>query len=538
MSGSVTYSHSHYVAGWLMEIANSQLGRGISRIGNGLKEGGKLHYVYYLLAALDLIAISGGLYLGHKIADHYKESVEINQTWSRRTNDLVELSNQAQVLNAPGKDALVSKNTRLHLEQFYFAYFEFISRAQRLRHLFGEAGTKDAVRHMDAIIETGLKMSAATIPIFDYMSVGLKDMAVAQMADMDKRYADLTTAVGYATIAVQFIQSDLFSTQLDQVDALRRYEFILGAAILLIVCCVALFGHWISVIIKRSNEEKELAAEHLRAVNEDVTNLNVALSNNLLRLRDAQDEIVRKGRLAQLGQLTATVAHEIRNPLGAIKTSVQLIARKVKDQGLEIEKPLERINNGITRCDRIITELLDFTRSNALDLRAGEFDSWLKATVDEEVKDLHSPIELKYELGLGSAQVKFEMDRMRRVVVNLVSNAAEAMIGKKGAKIAQVTQSPRMLVKTRLRAGNAELIVQDNGPGISEENLRKILEPLFTTKSFGVGLGLPAVEKILEMHGGGLKVESKLGQGAKFTAWFPIDPSRSERHARRTVAAA
>ena len=83
-------------------------------------------------------------------------------------------------------------------------------------------------------------------------------------------------------------------------------------------------------------------------VNESVTNLNVELANNILKLKEAQEENIKKGKMAQLGQLTATVAHEIRNPLGAIKTSTQLVERKVKGKNLGLEKSLERINNGVS----------------------------------------------------------------------------------------------------------------------------------------------------------------------------------------------
>ena len=117
---------------------------------------------------------------------------------------------------------------------------------------------------------------------------------------------------------------------------------------------------------------------------------------------------------------------------------------------------------------------------------------------------------------------------MGRVFINLFSNAAEAMVGKGNAKVAVVTENPAIHVSTKAVNGNIEITVKDNGPGIGEENIRKILEPLFTTKSFGVGLGLPAVEKILEHHGGGLKIASKVGEGASFTAWFPIEQAQTK----------
>ena len=113
-------------------------------------------------------------------------------------------------------------------------------------------------------------------------------------------------------------------------------------------------------------------------------------------------------------------------------------------------------------------------------------------------------------------------ERMSRSLINLISNASEALVGKGDEHSGDADFSPNITIRSSRTARGVEISVSDNGPGISEENLLKIKEPLFTTKSFGTGLGLPAVEKILEQHDGGLDITSKLGEGACFTAWFPI----------------
>lgn len=262
--------------------------------------------------------------------------------------------------------------------------------------------------------------------------------------------------------------------------------------------------------------------EALSQAHEDLNRLNIELARRLVDLKEAQDQIIKKGKLAQLGQLTATVAHEIRNPLGAIKTSVQLIERKLQGQSLGLEKSLERINNGVRRCDYIITELLDFARSKALVLKDHAIDEWLASVLDEEAPNIPSQVRVSCGLGLKGQSAVFDADRMRRVIVNLVSNAVEAMVGKGSERVAGLVQDPCIEIATRFADGNIEIAVTDNGPGISEDNFKKILEPLFTTKSFGIGLGLSAVEKILQLHGGGLRVTSVLGHGATFVAWFPV----------------
>jgi NO-binding membrane sensor protein with MHYT domain/nitrogen-specific signal transduction histidine kinase len=273
---------------------------------------------------------------------------------------------------------------------------------------------------------------------------------------------------------------------------------------------------------RKAEGEARAFAEQLKAAHEDVTKLNVELANKIEKLREAQDEIVRKGKLAQLGQLTATVAHEIRNPLGAVRTAAFLIERKATGKGLGLEQQLQRINNGITRCDRIITELLDFARSTRLVCKTVAVDDWLRQVVEEEVKTLPPVVQVSCDWGLGDTTLAFDTDRMRRVIINLLSNASEAMVGKGKDAKEMVTPNPRIHVVTRRAAHTIEITITDNGPGIPEENLQKILEPLFSTKSFGTGLGLPAVEKILEHHGGGLRIKSQLGEGTAMTAWFPV----------------
>ena len=264
------------------------------------------------------------------------------------------------------------------------------------------------------------------------------------------------------------------------------------------------------------------AREEARQLNEGVVRLNSELLEKIEKLNQVQDDVVIKGKLAQLGQLTATVAHEIRNPLGAIRTASYLIEMKIKNKGMGVEPQLQRIAAQVARCDKIISELLDFTRSRALDRKAFNVDDWVRSIVEEERKALPGMLHITYDLGLGSIECGIDEDRMRRVLINLLSNASEAMVGKADAVTAVAALDPRINVATTFAGDMIEISVTDNGSGISEENLAKIMQPLFTTKSFGVGLGLPAVEKILQQHGGGLRIASKLGEGATFTAYFPI----------------
>jgi len=271
-----------------------------------------------------------------------------------------------------------------------------------------------------------------------------------------------------------------------------------------------------------AREEAEAMGAKVAAINNDVSILNRDLADKMLRLKEAQDGLVEKGRMEQLGQLTATIAHEIRNPLGAVRTSAFLLEKKTLGKGLGVEAQIERINKGVTRCDNIINQLLDFSRNKKLSCQPERLDDWLVQVVEEEAARLPLAVCVECSLGLGDREVPFDPSRLRRAVVNLLSNASEAMVGtgEDGAKFH--TKSPRISVTTAIVGENVEIAIADNGPGISPENLEKVREPLFTTKSFGTGLGVPAIEKILEQHGGFLKIESEFGKGATFRAFLPL----------------
>jgi PAS domain S-box-containing protein len=266
----------------------------------------------------------------------------------------------------------------------------------------------------------------------------------------------------------------------------------------------------------------------LRRENEEIIRLNKDLAASVKRLKEAQDELLKRGRLEQLGQLTATIAHELRNPLGAVRTSAFLAERKLGDAAAPAEIQFKRITQGIERCDAIITQLLDFARTKQLELKPVDLDSWLTQLLQEEAKDLPQKVSIECVLGLKGALINCDAARLSRAVINVISNACEAMVGKPGMPLTQATEAPRLDIKTQLSTRGIEIIFTDNGPGMAAEVIARIREPLFTTKNYGTGLGIPAVEKIMEQHGGGMDVVSEAGKGSCFTLWWPAETPKSQ----------
>jgi PAS domain S-box-containing protein len=263
----------------------------------------------------------------------------------------------------------------------------------------------------------------------------------------------------------------------------------------------------------------------LQRINDEVSRLNSELAENMRKLSEAQDSLIQRGRMEQLGQLTATVAHELRNPLGAVRTSAFLLERKLKDKNLGIESQLDRINKGIVRCDNIITQLLDFSRSKQLHCQPGDLDGWLTGVIEEEVKKMPSAVAVELQLGLEGKTVPFDPSRLQRAVINMISNAVEAMVNSGDQLLTSGHAPPRLVISTYQKNNHCSVRVVDNGPGIPADVLGRIREPLFTTKSFGTGLGVPAIEQIASQHGGRLDIESEVGVGSTFTVWLPLQKS-------------
>lgn len=262
------------------------------------------------------------------------------------------------------------------------------------------------------------------------------------------------------------------------------------------------------------------ANEDIKLLNED---LERRVDERTDELKATQAELLTAERLATLGQLTATVSHELRNPLGAIRTAVYLISTITRGKGMGVEDAIDRAERSIGRCDSIINELLDFTRETPLALEDTEMDDWLGQVLEEQ--NIPNQVSLNKEFGADGVHLSFDRERLRRVVINLVSNACEAMReqAQTDAQNDQPVKDYYLNVVTTATPERMEVVVSDNGPGIEADKLARIFEPLFSTKSFGVGLGLPIVKQIMEQHGGDIQITSDEGEGATARLWIPTD---------------
>jgi len=261
---------------------------------------------------------------------------------------------------------------------------------------------------------------------------------------------------------------------------------------------------------------KEMADAANRATQAANATLELRIEERTQELHAAQDELLKKERLAVMGQVTATVAHELRNPLSAIKNSAFMLKQIVAGGGSPQERAITRIEHCVERCDRIVAELLDYTRARDLRLTVRGLDEWVRELAAELTPPPGGTIDL--DLRAEGSNVKLDPDRFRRVIINLVDNAVQA-IGEANAD----GKRPRVTLRTRALEHAVELEIEDNGPGIRPDVLAKVFEPLFSTKSFGTGLGLPTVKQIVEQHAGSVELTSVVGQGTRASIRLPLE---------------
>ncbi len=229
------------------------------------------------------------------------------------------------------------------------------------------------------------------------------------------------------------------------------------------------------------------------------------------RLTEAEASVRRSERLAALGQLTAGLAHELRNPLGTIKAASVLLESHRQAMPAVAAEIAGYISGEVDRTNSLITRFLDFARP--IELRTGPVD--LNQLADIAIEHLANedpsrPLNVHRNYDPGLPPVLGDEELLERILFNLIQNAVQA--SQEGAVVT---------VKTRHEQGLVEVAILDRGAGIPSEDLERIFNPFFTTKVGGIGLGLAISSKIADEHGGAIRVESEPGRGSVFFLRLP-----------------
>lgn len=275
---------------------------------------------------------------------------------------------------------------------------------------------------------------------------------------------------------------------------------------------VGFFGISRDISEKRKTEkELEKYREHLEQMVQERT----------IALEEAQEELVKREKLSVLGQLTATVSHELRNPLGVIRSSNFFLQQKIKTPDDKIIKHLKRIEDQVAICDGIVADLLEYTRGRNVSPRLTPLLPWLEALIREieETQD----IKIKRSLPDDLPDIPHDQEKMRRVIINLIENAIHATRdrGESKKKTGQKYQ-PEIGLNVSYDAKQLIIAISDNGTGMDKKTLAKAFEPLFTTRARGTGIGLANVQRIINDHGGTITLKSTSGHGTTATISLPI----------------
>ncbi len=245
----------------------------------------------------------------------------------------------------------------------------------------------------------------------------------------------------------------------------------------------------------------------------------VGVFKDLTQIRDLEEEMRRKQWLASLGEMSAGMAHEIRNPLGALAGAMQMLR-----QDLQADETSQRLMDiairEATRLDAIITEFLQYARPPALSLAEYDLNKVLAETLDlvqHEARGRRG-ISIRAVPCAETLYAQIDQDQVKQVFWNLAVNAFDAMPS--GGELT-ITAGSRQVDVAGHKADVVEVAFHDTGEGIPKKNLNKIFLPFFTTKQRGSGLGLAAVHRIVDLHGGWIKVESQEGQGTRFGVCLP-----------------
>ncbi|TWU01877.1 two-component system sensor histidine kinase NtrB [Neorhodopirellula pilleata] len=260
----------------------------------------------------------------------------------------------------------------------------------------------------------------------------------------------------------------------------------------------------------------------LKAVQDQLARSNEVLEANVqertAQLEQAQAELVQKEKLATLGQIAGGIAHEIRNPLNTVKTSVYYIQHAKKLTPEKLTEHLERIDRQVTVLDNVVTALADVARLPTPQREACDLSELIAQTLDSVSFPAHLTIDNQLNQARATGdllQACVDGRQLPIVFRNLFRNARDAM-SDQADKISTLT----------IRGGRVEpdrvwITVSDNGTGIAGEHLAKITDPFFSTKARGMGLGLAITKAIIEKNDGQISVTSELGEGTTFRIEFP-----------------
>ncbi len=273
--------------------------------------------------------------------------------------------------------------------------------------------------------------------------------------------------------------------------------------------------------LKQLMDEKEGVMIELKDLNKKLSSINDELVQRNEQLKDTQEQLLRTEKLAAVGTLASGVSHELRNPLSSIKNAVFLLKRKlsrkvIPDIDEKVVQFLDIMDKEIDRSTTIINDLLGFTRV----AKPTRTRSNITIVIDEALSRVKIAENIKLSKGLQSdlPMVTIDPNQVGRVLINLIENACQAMTD--GGELQISASKSKVFV---------EIEIGDSGCGIPEKEVKKIFDPLFTTKPKGTGMGLAVCHGIIDKHNGSIEVKSQEGKGTNMIIKLPLEDEDAKR---------
>jgi signal transduction histidine kinase len=294
------------------------------------------------------------------------------------------------------------------------------------------------------------------------------------------------------------------------IPALQQYELTASGAGILTTR--VLFFFVAAILVNRFVMENRRQVQRLQVLSEKLEETN-------RQLRQAEAEARRAERLAALGQLTAGLAHEIRNPLGVIKGSAEILSQKMQGVQPLTAELASYILSEVNRLNGLVARFLDFARPSHLELRPEHISEIVDRALElvrAQFPEAKVAVERQYARDLPEIQADRQL--CEQVFVNLITNAFQAMDGQDGTL--------RLTIAQQNSAGEPGVLVtvEDSGPGVPPELREQIFNPFFTSKKEGMGLGLSIVAKIVDDHRGSIHLDPESQQGARIRVFLPNAP--------------
>jgi len=235
----------------------------------------------------------------------------------------------------------------------------------------------------------------------------------------------------------------------------------------------------------------------------------VIVFRDITEIKRMEEDLVRKEKLSVLGQLAGGVGHELRNPLGVINNAIYYLKTILPDADETTKEYLEIISSEVRNSEMIVSDLLDLSRIRP----AEREETGVSELVDKTLEKQPPPEKVKVNTEIPSELPPVFVDprQIGQVLDNLITNAYQAM-----------PDGGKLIISAQAEKEKVSFSITDTGCGISNENMKKIFEPLFTTRARGIGLGLAVSKNLVEVNGGSIEVESEEGKGSTFTVILPI----------------